>query len=515
MQSILMVGALIISPLIIVLIPVLLRLLATLLWHGTCHGAKKGMAIIRANKSAPKDFALYLGTATGKLQDRNHIAGIPKGQKVYLPLRDAAKNIFIFGGIGSGKTTAIINGLLSDLLRQDCGGLIYDIKGDFKGNVYHYAGLHNRPINTIGTAADQYALNLIDGLNPSVAASFLKSALVLGAAGNNKSDEFWLATGTALCKAGLGILSFCPGCYDLYYLQQFITNPAAKSTYLAQAANAQKNVKQERYYQSYIQYFDTFETYDDKVKTGVVATLQQILAAFGDPDIQDTFCTPGKTRPVVNMMDILDGSVFLLDLPTSTGGVDVKTIYTLVKLRFFNLVQQRPVNKEWNQTRPVFFLCDEYQDAVSAAGGGVLSDRNFWDKSRAANCIGIVSTQTVQGWIAAIGDKDTALTLLGNFRQKLCLQVEDPATENYLKNIAGKSEVERETYNSGSGRTESDALLRPGSSNDHTGKSVSLQLRDVIDSQLIRGLQLNQSISLLNINGLAQDDILQHRQEFV
>jgi len=40
-----------------------------------------------------------------------------------LNLRDAAKNIAIFGETGTGKTTRVINHLLVQALDFDCGGL--------------------------------------------------------------------------------------------------------------------------------------------------------------------------------------------------------------------------------------------------------------------------------------------------------------------------------------------------------------------------------------------------------
>jgi hypothetical protein len=53
-------------------------------------------------------------------------------------------------------------------------------------------------------------------------------------------------------------------------------------------------------------------------------------------------------------------------------------------------MQRRRLEKTWNQSRPVFFLCDEYQEIVSCAKDGV-SDLNFWDKSRSSGCIGVIS----------------------------------------------------------------------------------------------------------------------------
>jgi len=59
------------------------------------------------------------------------------GQNVALFGDDAAQNILILGATGSGKTTRAVQPLLLQLLEQQCGGLIFDIKGTFKKRYQH------------------------------------------------------------------------------------------------------------------------------------------------------------------------------------------------------------------------------------------------------------------------------------------------------------------------------------------------------------------------------------------
>jgi len=82
--------------------------------------------------SEPGDFGLWIGEATGTLAALGHTAGLQRGSNVTLNLRDAAKNIAIFGETGTGKTTRVINHLLVQALDFDCGGLIFDVRGDFQ-----------------------------------------------------------------------------------------------------------------------------------------------------------------------------------------------------------------------------------------------------------------------------------------------------------------------------------------------------------------------------------------------
>jgi hypothetical protein len=63
-------------------------------------------------------------------------------------------------------------------------------------------------------------------------------------------------------------------------------------------------------------------------------------------------------------------------------------------------MQQRSARQEWNQTLPVFFIRDEFQEIVSINKDG-LSDLNFWDKSRSSKTIGIISAQAISIFYAA------------------------------------------------------------------------------------------------------------------
>ena len=107
-------------------------------------------------------FGLWLGTSTGRLANLYHKSAFASSQEVALFADDAAQNILVLGAIGSGKTTCIIHPLLLQLMEQGCGGLIFDIKADFKGAVAMAAQLTGREYITLGPSAVPF--NLIEGL---------------------------------------------------------------------------------------------------------------------------------------------------------------------------------------------------------------------------------------------------------------------------------------------------------------------------------------------------------------
>ena len=96
-------------------------------------------------------FSLWLGKSTGLLSKLWHRAGIAANQQCYINvLKMPVKISLVLGGIGSGKTTCVMQPLLLQCLDQQCGGLIFDIKGDVKEAVKQFAASTNRELVILG-----------------------------------------------------------------------------------------------------------------------------------------------------------------------------------------------------------------------------------------------------------------------------------------------------------------------------------------------------------------------------
>lgn len=467
--------------------------------------------IPRGSSSPSHHFGLYIGTSTGIFGKLSHGAAIRKGQNVVLGLQDAAQNILVLGGIGSGKTTRAVQPLLVQLLDQDSGGLIFDIKGDFKHAAELIANAAGRPLTVIGP--EKTKMNLISGLTPEVAASFLKSALLLNSRGSG--DPFWIDTAAELCKNSLGVLSFFPKRYSLSELHEYLFDPAIRSGVNEEAQEKMATLadRERRLLKTYLSYYEIiFSDFDDRVKKGVNASVSQILSPFNHPDLVDAFCTDDAEAPT--MEKVLDGTVYLVDMPLAKWGLGGKVAYNFIKLRFFNVMQRRNTESSWNHERPVFFMCDEFQEIVSANRDG-LSDLNFWDKSRSSKCIGIISAQAVSSFYAAIGQRDIADALLQNFRQKLCFKTEDSHTIEMLNHLLGRVEVERQSHQKSEGSS-SGGLFNPhfsSSSNESVSRSVIE--KQVINPQLFRTLGQNQAVTLLSFGGVSADDVIECAPVFI
>lgn len=452
-------------------------------------------------------LGLWLGESTGHLASLSHKAGIAPRQQVALFNDDLAQNILILGGIGSGKTTRAVHPLLVQLLDQQLGGLIFDIKGDFYKAVCHFAAMTQRHFTVLGTK--DRPVNLLAGLSPEMAASFLKSTFLLN---GNRTETFWVDTATELCRNVLGILSFIPHYYSLQGLHRYLFDEAWQSLCHDELCSIVDSLdkRQNRLLEGYQHYEkDIFSRFDEKVKAGVKATIAQVLAPFNHPDLIDMFCT--ESPEGARLEEAINGEIFLVDLPLAQWGLGGKVAYMLIKLRFFNVMQQRTIQSEWNQTNAVFFMCDEYQEIVTANKDG-LSDLNFWDKSRSSKTIGIISAQSVSSFYAALGDRDLTHALLQNFRQKICFRTEDQNTIDYLNRLMGTVEVPKVTQSHSSGSTSS---WQNSSSHNSTSISYSTENRQLLDGQFFRTLPSEYALAILSSRTGGLDDVLKMKPFFV
>lgn len=469
-----------------------------------CYRAPAPITSKRDGAALP--FSLAIGTATGRLITLGHGAGITKGQRLTLIGDDAAQNILVYGGIGAGKTTRMINPLTKQALKQDCGMLAFDIKGDASESIIAIAKAERRAVTLIGVG--ERPCNLLQGLTPEMASSFLKSALIL--AGNTSSGAaFWNDQACELARNSLGVLSFVPEHYSLYGLYQYAfvgsfreaLEPRIDKIYTQLLTNDPASAE---LLEAYADYQGTiFDPIDSKTKSNILAQLSTVLSPFTLPALRKAFCEDHPDN--VELENILNGDIVLMRLPLAIYGMGAKTAYTLVKLRFFNLIDRRRVEPTWNKTRYIVFLCDEYQEVVSVAKDA-LSDLNFWDKSRSARCVGIISAQGYSSFRAAIGSEPLTKALLQNFRQKFTFRTEDDDTIKQFSYLMGQVEIEHEnitttrSHTSNAGKT---------SNSRSSGTNINHQMQNTINPQTFRQLAFGEAFATLSISGAAYDDVIQ------
>lgn len=453
-----------------------------------------------------KEFNISVGATNDYMY--NIGAGDRVGaMRIALNLADSCQNYMISGGIGSGKTVSSISPILYQLLDpsntnkgQSAGGLVFDIKGDFKGSVYDLASRHNRKdIITIGIGENQTKINIIGGLSPQIASAFLKSCFEQ--TGGQSSDSFWVDSATDAMKAALTVLQKVE-MYTLENLYKMIFDKNIETTVLKAATELAEGDLELIAGLDY--YKGVYLKNDEKVLQSIKSTIGTLLSTFSYPKVAETFCNNEAEDADTLFTDVINkGSVLLLDFPLAVHGYGAKAIYVLMKLRFMNLVQTRPTSPEMNQERPIFFVCDEYQNAITSKG--FLSDSNFWDKSRSAKCIGVVSFQTISSMYSALkGDRPTTETILANFRQKIFFANEDPSTIEYIQKITGKYDKVRTTTTESTSKQSTDFF----DSTSNTGTSTTIVQTQIVGAEDIRSLSQGFTFSVLRVNNQSFLDIL-------
>lgn len=458
--------------------------------------------------STPGDFGLWIGEATGTLSALGHTAGLQRGSNVTLNLPDAAKNIAIFGETGTGKTTRVINHLLVQALDFDCGGLIFDVRGDFHETALRAAKMTGKTVQRIGV--DQLGLNLLAGLTPNAAAGFLEAAFKLLGQGQGDS-AFWLSLAVARSQHALTVLVHVPNAYSLKGLYEYVFDPRFRATAIetarenladlqVRAVDGEREAGLEmRRLKTALDYEETIApAYSEKERSGVNRTLETALARFADPELEDAFCTDSGDH--VNLADMLDGAIFVVNVPRERFKAAASVVYLFLKERFFQAANTRAqLPSGPRKSRPLLFLCDEYQQVCSSG------DALFFDTSRALGVVAIVAAQSLESYIGAIGDESTAVALLANFTNVVAFRSTE-RTMNYLAGKLGEVDVWKQSFNTG--KSDQPTLLFPKPASVSEGHTASMQRERLLTAQTFRALAPDHAVALLTVGGHAFDDVV-------
>jgi len=459
-----------------------------------------------------------LGTSTGFLSERGHYSGIKTGSPLHLSPADVCKNIVIFGGIGSGKTTRFINPLLHQVLVQDVSALIFDIKGDFRREVDHISGSVGRSYRVVGDGG--MTLNLFRGCTPEVAASYLKSCFIVS--GSTSGDgAFWAETATNYCRNILSLIRLAKGDYSIAGLADLVFSEAKRLETLKATREREQSgdmdAKEQRVWNAVLGYFvETVNKWDDKFRGNVQGTCEAVLNPFVSPDLVDAFSVSGE-HGEADLCDLLNKpEIFLVNLPRHKFGANgARFAYLLIKLRFMTMMAERRSRSDVNQSRYISFFCDEYQGIVDS-----VSDTDFWDKSRSSKCFGILSMQGYSSLVQAVGNPKTADAIAQNWRQRAIARTEDGATIEMAQRLLGQVDVHvtSESYSyshtSGTSYSPHGSTTSSGSS-ESEGQSTNLQRQNVFDANDFRKLDAQFALFLGNVGDKAADDVLEIQPYYV
>ncbi len=307
---------------------------------------------------------------------------------------------------------------------------------------------------------------------------------------------FWLSLAVARSQNALGVLEHVPGGYSLKALYQFVFDERFRTQAIETGARALRELQtregpRQRALTLAIRRLRTALDYEaavvpnyaEKEHSGINRTIETALSRFTDPELEDAFCTAAGAQ--ARLTDVLDGKIFIVNVPRERFKAAANVVYMFLKERFFQALNARVALPEGpRKTRPVLFLCDEYQQIVSAG------DANFFDTSRALGVVGIVAAQSLEAYMTAIGNEPAAQALLGDFTNLIAFRSTE-RTMNYVAGKLGDVEIWKENYNP-----------------TQTVSSFSRQRQRLLNPQIFRALPPDHAVALLSVGGHAFDDII-------
>jgi hypothetical protein len=360
--------------------------------------------------------------------------------------------------------------------RENCGGLLLDVKGEFIDAVITLMKRHGRDPekDLIVINPDDpytYCYNPISPhMNHLQVANRLRS--ILNNLGGGGGDSFWLDSAEKVVanailiirithgqdRANLGLVNRIVA--DKEYLKGQIIKARTIGSKLKppDPQTASRLEKQE--FEDQIKNIRAVTAFFEKewmdmaeaTKSGIVAAISnQLLRGFTDPKLQRVFCQNTE----FSMFDTVNqGKIVVLQAPG--WGMTALMIGAALKLDFQQCMKDRIIKPGCNKTRRVFFIADEYQEYVTCGGKGE-GDEGFYAVSRQSKIINAVATQSYNSLYAKIKDPDAVDVLLQNMRIKICLNGECQKTAQKVSALIGKIEMERMSSYT---KNESGSMLR-------------------------------------------------------
>lgn len=363
---------------------------------------------------------------------------VKNNQPAIIPEKGLYQNILITGTIGTGKTSSAMYPFVNQLLKKNLGMLILDVKGNFHNKVKEFAKLYNRKVIVIELNGNE-TYNPLDkpNLKPSVLANRLRTILTLFS-NQNTTDTYWLdkvesflTEAIKLCRIyNNGYVTFVELhklIYDKNYLNQKID--LTRKMFLSNALS-----KEQVYELSTCLdfFFSEFKNLDSRVLSIVQSEISRITQIFvNDLDVKNTFCPP-KEKITFKGFQNLDDSIVVLNMNIAEYRNLSKILATYLKLDFQSEVLMRLANS--SNINPVAFICDEYQEYVTA------NDADFFSESREAKCINIISTQSYTSILNAVKDQSAAKVIIQSLVNKIWFRTDDIFTIEEAQKQLGKED---------------------------------------------------------------------------
>lgn len=172
----------------------------------------------------------------------------------------------------------------------------------------------------------------------------------------------------------------------------------------------------------------------------------------------------------------------------------VANIFT--KIRVYNHARRRNLeNPEIGKSEKLSMFMDEFQDLITAGKGG-FGETSFLNYSRSTGLFFVAATQGMPAIRAALGEPaggQKSENLVQQFRSKIFLQIEDPATVQLAQSLAGKA-LRSYTFKSEHNESFDSLMLEQGGRFDDNLQPFEIDPQDAImmmNGEVVEGLTNN------------------------
>lgn len=355
-------------------------------------------------------------------------------ENVFIKEKGLYQNILITGSIGSGKTSTAISNILDSLIKNNLGGLIIDIKGNFVDTVNKIAKKHLRQedIEYI-SLNDNTIYNPLNepNLSSMELASIVKKVLTL--ISNSKENEpFWLDKAEEYIRDFITLIRvYNNGNLNFSEIHNLVINKEYLKEKLLNIKDRilRNEFSDEKLFELNSAILNINNDYlglDDRTFGIIRAEIARMTSVFmSSVKYSKKFCSN-----IVSNIRFLSNKIYVLSLDIANNEKLSKIIATYLKLKF-----QREILSNHKKDKSVFFLCDEYQEVCNAQDG------NFFSLSREYKCINVISMQSYSSLVNSLLDEHLADVIIQNFVNKIWFRNDDYFTIQRIISILGKEKI--------------------------------------------------------------------------
>ncbi len=385
------------------------------------------------------------------------------------------QNILITGGIGSGKTSCAISSILRELISCYVFGLVIDIKGNYIDTVRKIAKVFNLSDKVVEISLEsKYKYNpLASDISNFELASRLKEVLTI-LSNKNVSDSYWLDKAEGYIRDFITIMRGYTDNINFHELHMLVVN----KEYLYEKLDVLKtkilnnNFNDKELFDinsAILNIKNEYLKLDERTIGIIKSEITRITNIFvSNSNIYNQFCLSNKK------IDFEQDKIYVLSLDIGKNKQLAKIISTYLKLEFQSQILSRK-----NIKKPIFFICDEYQEIANE------QDANFFALSREYECINVVSMQSFTSLLNATNSESATKVIIQNLVNKICFRNDDIYTVSEIIKYIGKEIKKYETVNySESSQNSKFSIVSNNFRNYKSGLSKSLSYSDKIDYTL-------------------------------